>query len=122
MRYSSTSYSRNGISDWLAQRVSAYVLAAYFVVIVGYLLCNPGLEYAQWKGFMSCTAMQIFSLLALFALAAHAWVGMWTVFTDYVTERQMGAKATAIRIFLQTGMAICIFVYVVWGIQILWGN
>lgn len=122
MRYSSTSYSRNGISDWLAQRVSAYVLAVYFVVIVGYLLCNPGLEYAQWKGFMSCTAMQIFSLLALAALAAHAWVGMWTVFTDYVTERQMGAKATAIRIFLQTGMAICIFVYVVWGIQILWGN
>ncbi len=122
MRYSSTSYSRNGISDWLAQRVSAYVLAVYFVVIVGYLLCNPGLEYAQWKGFMSCTAMQIFSLLALVALAAHAWVGMWTVFTDYVTERQMGAKATAIRIFLQTGMAICIFVYVVWGIQILWGN
>ncbi len=122
MRYSATSYTRSGVADWLAQRVSAYVLAAYFVVLVGFLLCNPGLEYAQWKDFMSCSAMQIFSLLALLALAAHAWVGLWTVFTDYVTERQMGAKATFIRIFLQTGMAICIFVYVVWGIQILWGN
>ena len=68
MRYSATSYTRSGVADWLAQRVSAYILAAYFVVIVGYLLCNPGLEYAQWKGFMSCTAMQIFSLLALLAL------------------------------------------------------
>jgi succinate dehydrogenase / fumarate reductase membrane anchor subunit len=122
MRYSATSYTRSGVADWLAQRVSAYVLAAYFVVIVGYLLCNPDLEYVQWKDFMSCSAMQIFSLLALLALAAHAWVGLWTVFTDYVTERQMGAKATFIRIFLQAGMAICIFVYVVWGIQILWGN
>ena len=71
---------------------------------------------------MTCTAMRIFSLLALLALAAHAWVGLWTVLTDYVTERQMGAKAAVIRLFLQTGMAICIFVYVVWGIQILWGN
>jgi succinate dehydrogenase cytochrome b556 subunit len=54
MRYSATSFSRSGVADWLAQRVSAYVLAAYFVVIVGYLLCNPDLEYAQWKDFMSC--------------------------------------------------------------------
>lgn len=122
MRYSATSFSRSGVSDWLAQRVSAYVLAAYFVVIVGYLLGNPGLEYAQWHSFMSCNAMRVFSLLALLALAAHAWVGMWTVFTDYVTELQMGAKATVIRLVLQTGMVIGIFVYVVWGIQILWGN
>ena len=36
--------------------------------------------------------------------------------------RQMGAKATVIRLVLQTAMVIGIFVYVVWGIQILWGN
>lgn len=122
MRYSATSFSRSGVSDWLAQRVSAYILAAYFVVIVGFLLCNPGLEYAQWKEFMSGNAMRLFSLTALLALAAHAWVGMWTVFTDYLTERQMGVKATIIRLALQTGMVIGVFVYVVWGIQILWGN
>ena len=68
------------------------------------------------------TKMRLFSLTALLALAAHAWVGMWTVFTDYLTERQMGAKATIIRLALQTGMVIGVFVYVVWGIQILWGN
>lgn len=122
MRYSATSFSRSGVSDWLAQRVSAYILAAYFFVIVGFLLCNPGLEYAQWNEFMGCNAMRIFTLAALLALAAHAWVGMWTVFTDYVTELQMGAKATIIRLVLQTGMVAGIFVYVVWGIQILWGN
>jgi len=122
MRSSATSFSRSGVADWLVQRVSAYILAAYFVVIVGFLVFNPGVDYTQWHGFMTCTAMRIFSLLALLALAAHAWIGLWTVFTDYVTERQMGAKATVIRLFLQTGMAICIFVFVVWGIQILWGN
>lgn len=122
MRNSATSFSRSGLSDWLVQRVSAYILAAYFFVIVGFLLCQGDVDYAQWYAFMTSTAMRIFTLLALLALAGHAWVGMWTVFTDYVTERQLGPKASVLRLVLQVGMAIFIFVYVVWGIQILWGN
>ena len=37
---SATSFSRSGTSDWIAQRVSAVILAVYFVVIVGWLLCQ----------------------------------------------------------------------------------
>ncbi|MDI1300450.1 MAG: succinate dehydrogenase, hydrophobic membrane anchor protein [bacterium] len=122
MRNSATSFSRSGVSDWLVQRVSAYILAAYFFVIVGFLICQHDAGYAQWYAFMTSTAMRIFTLLALLALAGHAWVGMWTVLTDYITERQLGPKATFLRLLLQVGMAIFIFVYVVWGIQILWGN
>jgi len=122
MRNSATSFSRSGLSDWLIQRVSAYILGAYFLFIVGYLLCNKGVDFSTWYALMSCTAMRIFTLLAILALAAHAWVGLWTVFTDYITERQMGPKAAVIRLVFQTGMALSVFVYVVWGIQILWGN
>jgi succinate dehydrogenase / fumarate reductase membrane anchor subunit len=71
---------------------------------------------------MFSTPMRIFSLLAIFALAAHAWVGLWTVFTDYVTESHVGPKANILRLFLQIGMVLVIFVYVIWGIQILWGH
>lgn len=122
MRNSATSFSRSGLSDWLVQRVSAYILAAYFFVIVGFLICQHDAGYTGWYAFMTCTAMRIFSLLALLALAGHAWIGMWTVLTDYITERQMGPKANVLRLLFQVGMAIFIFVYVVWGIQILWGN
>ena len=122
MKNSATSFSRSGLSDWLVQRVSAYILAAYFLVIAGFLACSQGVGYTEWYSFMTSTAMRIFTLLALLALAGHAWVGLWTVFTDYVTERQMGPKASVLRLLLQVGMAIFIFVDVVWGIQILWGN
>ena len=30
-----TSLSRNGVSDWIIQRVTAYILAAYTVVLTG---------------------------------------------------------------------------------------
>lgn len=122
MRNSATSFSRSGLSDWLVQRVSAYILGAYFLFILGFLFCPDAATHAGWQALFANTAVRIATLLAILALAAHAWVGLWTVLTDYVNERQMGAKAAVIRLVLQTGMAVFIFVDVVWGIQILWGN
>ena len=62
-----TNFSRSGLYDWMAQRVSAVVLAAYFLFLIGFLVMNPGLGYAEWHGLFAHTAMRIFSLLALVA-------------------------------------------------------
>ena len=61
-------------------------------------------------------------LLAILALAAHAWIGLWAVLTDYITDRLMGPKATALRVLLQVGMIVVTVIYVVWAINILWGT
>ena len=84
---SATNFSRSGVSDWILQRVSAVILAVYFVVIIGWLIFASEVSYSTWHDFMTCTVMRIFSLLAIVSLAAHAWIGVWTVFTDYLTVR-----------------------------------
>lgn len=109
-----TNLGRSGLSDWMIQRVSAVILALYALFIVLYLLFNPGLDYAAWSGLFSQTWMRIFSLLAFVSLAAHAWIGLWTVTTDYL-------KPTAIRVGIQILVILSIFVFLVWGIQVLWG-
>ena len=43
-----TSLGRSGLSDWMIQRISAWVMTAYLVFIVGYFISNPNLNYAQW--------------------------------------------------------------------------
>lgn len=116
-----TNFSRSGLFDWMAQRVSAVVLAAYFLFLLGYLLANPGMSYADWHGLFSNTAMRIFSLLALVGLTAHAWVGMWTISTDYLTPMAMGKAATAVRFLFQAVCGMAMFAFFVWGVQILWG-
>jgi len=109
-----TNLGRSGLSDWLLQRVSAVILALYALFIVGFLLLNPGLDYAAWNGLFSQTWMRIFSLLAFIAVAAHAWIGLWTVTTDYL-------KSTGIRVAVQLIIVLAIFVFLVWGIIVLWG-
>jgi succinate dehydrogenase / fumarate reductase membrane anchor subunit len=66
--------------------------------------------------------VRVFSLAALLSIAAHAWIGLWSVSTDYLTERMMGSKANILRLMFQAVVAMALFTYVVWGIQILWGN
>ena len=67
-----TNLSRSGLYDWMAQRVSAVLLAAYTIFLLGYLILNPGLSYEQWQALYSNNAMRIFSLLTLVALAVHS--------------------------------------------------
>ena len=101
------------------QRLSAVILLAYFLFIGAVVIC--GVDYAAWKELFSATWMRVFSMLALVSLGVHAWVGLWAVFTDYLTERMLGPTGNVLRLVAQVVCGIIMFVYVVWGIQILWG-
>ena len=116
-----TSFGRSGLSNWIVQRVSAFVMTAYLIFIVGYFVLNTDVSYQHWAGLHSGLPMRIFSLLTILSVAAHAWIGMRCVLTDYITVRTIGPKAMAIRIFFQLGMIAMILLYLMWAIDILWG-
>ena len=119
---SATGLTGSGSRDWFIQRVSAIVLAVYTVVVFGWILFNGGFGYEQWAGFMMTTPMKVLSILAILSLVAHAWIGMWQVFTDYITTRAMGATAKGLRLVLTTAVIVAVLVYAIWGIQIFWAN
>lgn len=116
-----TSFGRSGLYDWLIQRVSSVVLAAYTIFIVVYLVVNPELTYEQWQSLYSQLWMRVFSLAALLSFISHAWIGLWSVLTDYLTTRLLGSKATFLRIFSQIVLGAVAVTYLVWGIQVIWG-
>lgn len=114
-----TSFGRSGLSDWLMQRATAVVLLSYF----GYLafVLVSGVDYVQWRALFDQTWMRIFSMLALVSLVIHAWIGLWVVFTDYLTPRMLGAAGNVLRLGAQAVCALIVFTYLIWGIQIFWG-
>ena len=116
-----TSFGRSGLSDWLIQRVSAVVLLAFFVFITGYLLSHPDVTFEQWKALFNHTWMRAFTTLAIVSVVVHAWIGLWSVSTDYMTVRLMGPKGNIVRLVFQAGYSLVLFYYLVWGLQVLWG-
>ncbi len=108
-----TALGRNGVSDWLIQRVSALIMLAYVFFLIGFYLTHPQIDYVIWRALFAHTSMRIFTLLTLIALLGHAWVGMWTIFTDYI-------KCAYFRGALQIIIIFGFLAAFAWGIQILW--
>ena len=116
-----TNFSRSGLYDWVLQRLTAVVLGAYSVFLLGYLIINPALQFSQWSLLFEETWVRIFTLLALISILAHAWVGIWTITTDYLNDHTFGRKSVLVRFPLQIICFAALISYVIWGVQILWG-
>ena len=116
-----TNFGRSGLYDWLIQRVGGVVMAAYLIFIVAYIALNPELTYEQWSALFGQLWVRVFSFVTLLSFISHAWIGLWSVLTDYLTERLMGSKATVLRIVAQVALGGVSVTYLIWGIEILWG-
>ncbi|WP_196138034.1 succinate dehydrogenase, hydrophobic membrane anchor protein [Aliikangiella sp. G2MR2-5] len=111
---SATSLGRSGLHDWIIQRITAVVLAAYVIYFLGFIFSAEVIEFSVWKHLFSQVWFKVFSLLALASIVFHAWIGMWIVSTDYI-------KPTGIRLVFQAFVILFCFACLIWGAQILWG-
>lgn len=108
-----TSYSGNGLRDWLVQRVSAVVLAIFTLLLLGCFLLHPDLDYVTWHTLFQNLWVKSLTLLVLLCLVLHAWIGVWTIFTDYL-------KCACVRIFLSSLVVLALVTFFIWGFFILW--
>ena len=114
--------SRKGIRDWHKQRFSSVLLAVYSVLLLGSILVVPEMHFEAWRELFLTTWMKMATVIALLAVAAHAWIGMWTIGTDYLSHHNAGSKANGLRWVYQCVCLLVLLTYVIWGCRILWGN
>ena len=102
-----------GLRDWLAQRITAVIMAVYSIIAVGVFLINKNITYVVWRDLFAQGWMRVATLLFMASLAWHAWVGVRDILMDYI-------KPDGLRLTLQVGTLLLLAVYVGWTIQILW--
>lgn len=102
-----------GLRDWLAQRVTAAIMAVYAVIVTAVLLSGQPINYAVWKDLFSQGWMRVATLLFAASMAWHMWVGVRDILMDYV-------KPDGLRFSLQISTLLVIASYLGWTIQILW--
>ena len=104
--------ARYGLGGWVAQRVTAVVMALYTVLFAFAGLAQRPFDYGTWRAFVAQGWMRIATFLFIVALAYHAWIGMRDIVMDYVTS-------AGLRLTLHSVVAILLVGYVGWAVQVL---
>jgi succinate dehydrogenase / fumarate reductase membrane anchor subunit len=102
-----------GTRGWLAQRITALIMALYVPVALFIFLSRAPWSYGSWLAFFSQGWVRIATVLFVISLAWHSWVGVRDILMDYVHH-------DGLRLALQVLTLLLLAAYVSWGIEILW--
>lgn len=102
-----------GLRDWLAQRVTAVVMAVFILWLAVAMMVSPPQDYTAFKTTFDNQWMRIGSFLFLLSLFWHAWIGMRNILMDYV-------HAPGIRLALEILIILSLLFYTIWSVEILW--
>lgn len=102
-----------GLKDWLAQRVTAIIMASYTVILLVCFLSAQDFSYQGWAGLFAAQWFKLATFVTLLSLFYHAWVGMRDIWMDYI-------KPVSIRLTLQVLTVLWLVACAGWAAQILW--
>ena len=102
-----------GLGSWLAQRITAVVIALYAVVVCVMFLTGRPLSYGVLRDLFTQGWMRVATLMFAVAVAWHAWVGVRDILMDY-------ARPEGLRLLLHVVTILLLLGYVGWTVQILW--
>ena len=103
-----------GTRDWLAQRVTAVLMALFTVIVLARVLLSKGpITYDSWSGIFSSQLMKTLTFIVIIALLYHVWVGMRDIWMDYV--KPLGLRL-ALHVFTLVWLVGCAG----WAVQALW--
>lgn len=109
---STGAFGHGGVRDWIIQRKTAIVLGLFFGYLTYFFAVNSPVSYGVWLDLFKPYTMKIITLLAVICLLQHAWVGVWTIATDYLAS----PKIRAAFLFV---CKLSLLVYLFWTIYIL---
>ena len=103
-----------GLRDWLAQRVTAVLMALFTLILLAQVIFSKGpISYNKWAGIFSSQWMKVLTFTIIIALLYHAWVGIRDIWMDYI-------KPVALRLSLQVFSIVWLVGCAGWAIQALW--
>ena len=102
-----------GMRDWLAQRVTAIIMAIYTIILLVCFLTASNFSYEGWAGVFSPQWFKMATFVVVLALCYHAWVGIRDIWMDYI-------KPVALRVTLQVASIVWLVACAGWAVQILW--
>ncbi len=104
--------SHRGMTAFLIQRITSLYLAVFTLYVVYWLISQPTADYAAWSGYFDSGLVRLSWGLFFASLLAHAWVGLRSIYMDYL-------KPMWLRFTVSTVTAFGLMALALWCAQIL---
>lgn len=102
-----------GLKDWIVQRASAVVMAAYTVIFLVALGTMGSGGYGAWRAIFANGFMQFVTFIFFISLVLHLWVGIRDIWMSYI-------KPDGLRFLFMIGTIAALVGYAGWAAKILW--
>lgn len=108
------SKGNNALQDWLAQRITATVMAVFTLIVLLQVILRKGeMGYDKWASIFASQPMKCLTFVVILALAWHVALGMKEIYMDYI-------KPAALRLALRVFSVLWLVACAGWAIQVLW--
>ena len=112
---------------WNAQRYSSLLILGYLIYVISFIVFNDEINFFSWSNFFLSFEVRFLTSIVFMLIVMHAFIGLWTVGTDYLTTRTLGFlnKSLAKRAGLLRNTYFLIFgllglVYLISILYIIW--
>ena len=92
---------------WYTQRYTSLIILSYLIYIFSFILNNQDINFFSWSDFFLSFQVRFLSSIVFLVIVLHAFIGLWTVGTDYLTKRTLGY----LNISLSRGADILRYIY-----------
>jgi succinate dehydrogenase / fumarate reductase membrane anchor subunit len=74
----------SGLKAWAVQRLTAIYIGLFSLYLLAVLLFATPAGYVEWRAWMGGPVVSVATLLYVFCVLMHAWIGVRDVLIDYV--------------------------------------
>ena len=75
---------------WNTQRYSSLIILAYLIYIMSFIVSSDEINFFDWSNFFLSFEVRFLTSIVFMMIVIHAFIGLWTVGTDYLTTRTLG--------------------------------
>ena len=79
-----------GSTIWYLQRWSSIFILLYVIYLLLSIMSLSPVIYVDWMLFVSSFIFKATTSLVFLSILTHAFLGLWTIGTDYLTPRTLG--------------------------------
>ena len=98
--------AHTGLTDWLVQRATSLYMAGFVIYLAWHFGSDPAHDHDAWRAWFAQGLVRIAWALFFASVLLHAWVGLRSIYMDYLRPLWLRFSITLLTAFGLASLAL----------------